>query len=58
MPRHPLIALLSLGFLCSTLTTAHAVSYMFTTLDVPFPGTHDTAATGINNHGEIVGGIL
>jgi probable HAF family extracellular repeat protein len=58
MHRHLLLALLLLGIMLSALATAQDPSYTFTTLDVPFPGAHDTGATGINNHGQIVGGYL
>jgi uncharacterized membrane protein len=56
MRRRLMPALLSLGLLLSAFTIARAASYTFTTIDVPFPGAQDTAARGINNRGQIVGG--
>jgi hypothetical protein len=44
---------LSLSVLFSTLVSAHAASYTFTTFDVP--GATDTYPSGINVAGQIVG---
>jgi probable HAF family extracellular repeat protein len=52
MHRSLLSAVLSLSVLLSALA-AHAASYTFTTFDVP--GVMGTAASGINNRGQIVG---
>jgi uncharacterized membrane protein len=55
--RHRLIStLLSLGVLLSAFTSARAASNTFRTIDVPFPCAQHTAASGINNWGQIVGG--
>jgi len=53
MPRHLFFALLAVSCLCSSLSTAHAASYTFTTIDVP--GSITTVADGINTAGQIVG---
>jgi probable HAF family extracellular repeat protein len=53
MPRHLLLILLAVSCLCKSLSTAHAASYTFTTLDVP--GSITTVADGINTAGQIVG---
>jgi uncharacterized membrane protein len=53
MPRHLLLILLAVSCLCSSLSTAHAASYTFTTFDVP--GSITTVADGINTAGQIVG---
>jgi hypothetical protein len=37
-----------------TLATS-ALSYRFETVDVPFPGAHDTTCSGINNRGVLTG---
>jgi uncharacterized membrane protein len=55
MPRHLLFVLLAVSCLCSHLSTAHAASYTFTTLDVPFAGALFTEAFGINDQSQIVG---
>ena len=48
MPRHLLFVLLAVSCLYSHLSTAHAASYTFTTLDVPFLGANSTVATRTN----------
>lgn len=53
MRRSLLPAVLSLSVLLSTLATAHAATYTFTTIDVP--GSIQTNANGINSRGQIVG---
>jgi probable HAF family extracellular repeat protein len=55
MPRHLLLILLAVSCLYTNLSTAHAASYTFTSLDVPFSGANATAAFGINDQGQIVG---
>jgi probable HAF family extracellular repeat protein len=52
---HLLFSLLALGFLGGVLPAAQAASHIFTPIDVPFPGAHDTRAFGINAQGQIVG---
>jgi hypothetical protein len=49
MRRHQLRVLLILGAVLSGLSAAHAVSYTFTTIDVP--GAQQTMAFVINDHG-------
>jgi probable HAF family extracellular repeat protein len=46
------------GTLLLLAVSSGAASYTFTTLDVPDAGAEGTAASGINNHGQIVGGYL
>jgi hypothetical protein len=58
MRRYLLPAVLSLSILLSALVAAHAASYTFTPLDVPFSGATDTEAFGINDQGQIVGDYL
>jgi probable HAF family extracellular repeat protein len=53
MPRHLFLILLAVSCLCRSLSTAHAASYTFTTLDVP--GARATQAFEINDSGQIVG---
>ena len=55
MRRYLLPAVLSLSILLRALVAAHAASYTFTPLDVPFSGATDTEAFGINDQGQIVG---
>jgi uncharacterized membrane protein len=42
----------------SVVNAAAPTAYTFTTIDVPFTGASDTAVTGINQHGAMVGGHL
>jgi probable HAF family extracellular repeat protein len=53
MRRYLLPAVLFLSILLSTLATAQAATYTFTTIDVP--GSIQTNANGINSRGQIVG---
>jgi hypothetical protein len=55
MPRYLLLALLSLSILAGILPAAHAASYDFTPIDVPFSGADNSSALGINNYHQIVG---
>jgi probable HAF family extracellular repeat protein len=48
-------AVLSLSVLLSSFVAAHAASYTFTTIAVPFSDVVYTQVRGINNHGQIVG---
>ena len=59
--RHLRLARLSLSFLFSSvagITAAHAAPYVFTSFDVPFPGTVHTSVGGINDSGEIAGSYV
>jgi hypothetical protein len=47
-----LLVLLILGVLLGSRRTAHAASFSFTTIDIPFP---DVACGDINSNGQIVG---
>jgi probable HAF family extracellular repeat protein len=55
MRRANLSAFLTLDFWLSVFSAAHAASYTFTTIDVPFIGAHDTVAADINASGQLVG---
>jgi len=55
MRRHLLSVLQSLAVLLSAVVSTDAASYTFTTVDVPFPGAHDTGVAGINNRGVLTG---
>jgi hypothetical protein len=55
MLRQSLRVLLMFGMLLSSLSAAHAASYTFTTLDVPFPEATGTVVNGVNSGGQMVG---
>jgi hypothetical protein len=55
MRRHLMSALQSLAVLLSAVVSTDAASYTFKTVDVPFPGAHDTGVAGINNRGVLTG---
>jgi uncharacterized membrane protein len=55
MRRHLMPTFMCLSVLVSAVTTIYAESYTFTTIDVPFPGAHDTSVSGINNQGVMSG---
>jgi hypothetical protein len=55
MHRHRLPAVCLIGAVLLAALAAAQVTYTFTPLAVPVPGTTGTAALGINTRGQIVG---
>lgn len=50
-----LLLVVAISLIALPVWAGAAVSYTFETIDVPFPGAHDTVVAGINNRGVLTG---